>query len=104
MREEADLIPGQVAKVRRLAHRAMVAAITKTGQHMTAADQAITAARASHQGNGPQAIPAADPNEHNGVIGYHDPTTAPAPDLRPLHTTLEHINADLQDASQQESP
>ena len=49
MREEADLIPGQVAKARRRAHRAMVAAITKAGQPMTAVDQAITAARAGHQ-------------------------------------------------------
>jgi hypothetical protein len=104
MREEADLIPGQVAKVRRLAHRAMVAAITKAGRHMTAADQAMTAARARHQANGPQASPAVDPNQHDGVVGYHDPAAAPAPDLRPLRTALEHINADLPDPTQQESP
>jgi hypothetical protein len=71
---------------------------------MTAADQAITAARAEYQPNDPQAIAAADPNEHDGVSGDHDPATAPAPDLRPLHTALEHINADLSDAIQQESP
>jgi hypothetical protein len=70
----------------------------------SAADQAISAARARYQANGPQATRAADPNEHDSVSGDHDPATAPAPDLRPLHTALEHINAKLTDASQQESP
>jgi len=103
MREESDLIPDRIAKARRLAHRAMVAAITKAGRHMTAADQAIIAARAEHQATGPHASPPTNPNQYAGVVGYHDPATAPAPDLRPLRTTLQHINAELPDVSQPRS-
>ncbi len=57
----------------------MVAAITKAGQPMTAVDQAITAARAGHQGNGPQAIPAADPttsppaHRSDRLVAHEDP-------------------------------
>jgi hypothetical protein len=104
MREEADLIPGHIAKVRRLAHRAMVAAIAQAGQHMTSADQAIEAARSRHQANGPHASPATDPNQHEGVVGYYDPADAPGPDLRPLSTALQHINSDLPNVSQPQSP
>jgi hypothetical protein len=104
MREESDLIPHRIAKQRRLAHRAMVAAITKAGRYMTAADHAIIAARDEHQATGPYASPPTDPNQYAGVVGCHDPATAPAPDLRPLRTALQHINAELSDARQPQSP
>jgi hypothetical protein len=46
---------------------------------MTAVDQAITAALAGHQGNGPQAIPAADPttsppaHRSDRLVAHEDP-------------------------------
>ncbi len=53
MDEQAAVLPHRIAVRRRSAHRAAVAAITRAGQHMSAADQAIGAARAAHQGTGP---------------------------------------------------
>lgn len=88
MQEEADIIPGHIAVVRRRAHRDAAQAITEADQHVTAATQIIDAAHARHQAVGPHA---------------HDPATAPAPDLAPLRTALGLINAELPDTSQQES-
>ena len=55
---------------------------------MTAATKIINAARTRHQTAAPHA----------------DPAIAPAPDLRQLTTTLDHINAELHDTSQPQSP
>jgi hypothetical protein len=104
MHEEADIIPSRVALRRRRAHRDAARAVTKAGRHLTAVHQVIDAARTYHQAAGPHASPAFHPSQHDGVAGYHDPETAPAPDVRPLHTALEHINAELPDASQPQSP
>jgi hypothetical protein len=80
---------------RRSAHRAAVTAITRAGQHMSAADQAILAARAAHQGTGPHGSLPADPNSCEHVMGYRDPAAIPQADLRPLHAALDHIDTDL---------
>ena len=104
MQEEADIIPGRIALLRRRAHRDAARAITRAGRHLTGAHQVIDAAHGHHQAAGPHTSPAFDPNQHDGVAGYRDPATAPAPDLRPLRTALGHINAELPDASQPESP
>jgi hypothetical protein len=95
MQEEADIIPGRIALRRRRARRDVQHALAKAGRHLTGVHQIIDAARARHQAAGPHASPAFDPNRQHGVVGYRDPATAPAPDLRPLHTASEHINAEL---------
>ncbi len=79
MREQADLIPHRIAASRRRAHRAAVDAITRAGHPLTAADQAISAARAAHQGTGPHASLPSDPNQHEHVAGYRDPNRSPGP-------------------------
>jgi hypothetical protein len=104
MRKQADDIPGQIARRRRRAHRDAAQAIAKAGRHLTAASQVIDASHAHSQATGPHASPAVDPSQHDGVAGYRDPAAVPAPDLRPLRTALSHINAELPDASQPESP
>ena len=95
MREQADLIPHRIAASRRRAHRAAIGAITRAGQPLTAADQAISAARAAHQGTGPHASLPSDPNQHEHVAGYRDPESVPRPDLRALRAALEDIDTDL---------
>ena len=95
MREEADLIPHRVATSRRRAHRAAIDAITRAGHPLTAADQAISAARAAHQGTGPHGSPPGDPNQHEHVAGYRDPASVPRPDLRALRAALGHLDTDL---------
>ena len=95
MREQADVIPHRIAIRRRRAHRAAIGAITRAGHPLTAADQAISAARAAHQGTGPHASPLSDPNQHEHVAGYRDPVPVPRPDLRALQAALEHIDTDL---------
>jgi hypothetical protein len=62
---------------------------------MSAADQAILAARAAHQGTGPHGSLPADPNSCEHVMGYRDPAAIPQADLRPLHAALDHIDTDL---------
>jgi hypothetical protein len=95
MREQADVIPHRIAVSRRRAHRASMEAITRAGRPLCAAGQAISAARAAHQGTGPHGSPACDPNQHEHVAGYHDPESAPKADLRALRAALEHIDTDL---------
>ena len=95
MREQADVIPHRIAVSRRRAHRASIEAITRAGRPLCAADQAISAARAAHQGTGPHGSPACDPNQHEHVAGYHDPEPAPKADLRALRAALHHIDTDL---------
>jgi hypothetical protein len=95
MREQADVIPYRIAITRRRAHRAAIEAVTRAGRPLCAADQAISAARASHQGSGPHGSPPTDPNQHEHVAGYRDPESVPKPDLRALRATLEHIDSDL---------
>ena len=85
----------EISKARRRAHRASIEAITRAGRPLCAADQAISAARAAHQGTGPHGSPACDPNQHEHVAGYHDPESAPTADLRPLRAALDHIDTDL---------
>jgi hypothetical protein len=104
MHEEADILPSRIALRRRRAHRDAARAITEAGRHLTAVHQVIDAARARHQAAGPHASPAFHPSQHDGVAGYRDPATAPAPDVRLLHTTLEHVNAELPDGLQPQSP
>ena len=95
MREQADVIPHRIAVTRRRARRAAVEAITRAGHPLCAADQAISAARAAHQGTGPHGSPASDPNQHEHVAGYRDPDSVPKPDLRALSAALVHIDTDL---------
>jgi hypothetical protein len=95
MREKAALIPHRIAVRRRLAHRAAVKAITDAGRHLTAADRVIEAAHAVHQGTGPHSGPVADPNQHDHVAGYRETGCSPQADLRPLRTTLDHIDSSL---------
>jgi hypothetical protein len=95
MDEQAAVLPYRIAVRRRSAHRAAVTAITRAGQHMSAADQAILAARAAHQGTGPHGSLPADPNSCEHVMGYRDPAAIPQADLRPLHAALDHIDTDL---------
>jgi hypothetical protein len=93
--EQAAVIPHRIAVRRRSAHRAAVTAITQAGQHMSAADQAIVAARAAHQGTGPHGSLPADPNQHPHVLGYRDPASIAQADLRPMHAALDHIDTGL---------
>jgi hypothetical protein len=95
MREEADLIPKQIAVRHRRAQRAAIEAITRAGRSVSAADQAISSARAAHQGAGPYGAAPSDPNRHEHVMGYHDPDSVPRADVRALNTALEHIETDL---------
>ena len=95
MDEQAAVIPHRIAVRSRSAHRAAIAAITRAGDHMSAADQAIVAARATHQGIGPHGSLPADPNSREQVMGYRDPGAIAQADLRPLQAALEHIDTDL---------
>jgi hypothetical protein len=95
MDEQAAVIPHRIAVRSRSAHRAAIAAITRAGDHMSAADQAIVAARATHQGIGPHGSRPADPNSREQVMGYRDPEAIAQADLRPLQAALEHIDTDL---------
>ena len=95
MRERADLIPHRIAVKQRRAHRMAIDAMTRAGRPLCAADQAISAARAAHQGTGPHDSPPCDPNQHDQVAGYRDPGVVPRPDLRALHATLGHIDTEL---------
>ncbi len=73
MREQADVIPHRIAARRRQARRTAIASVTRAGRSQCAADQAISAARAAHQGTGPHSVPPSDPNQHEHVAGYRDP-------------------------------
>ena len=95
LREKAAVLTYRVAVQQRRADRQAVGAITRAGRHLTASDQFIEAARALHQGAGPQAGEATDPGQHDGAVGYLDDGTRPAPDLRPLRLTLEHVRSPL---------
>lgn len=95
MDEQAAVIPHRIEVRRRSAHRAAVAAITRAGDHMSAADQAIVAARAAHQGTGPHGSLPADPNQHEQVLGYRDPAAIAQADLRPMRAALDHIDTGL---------
>jgi hypothetical protein len=92
MLEQAALIPARIAIRQRLAQRAAVQAVTRAGRHLAAAEQAIDAARAIHQGAGPYSEPAANPNTRIQVAGYRDDQSAPQADLRALRLALEHID------------
>jgi hypothetical protein len=100
MQEKAALIPNRIAVRQRRAARVAVRAVTVAGRHRAAADRVIEAAQAIHQGAGPHACPAADPNAHDRVAGYRDEESAPEADIRPLRLTLEHINTALPEISQ----
>jgi hypothetical protein len=95
MDEQAAVIPHRIAVRHRSAHRAAVAAITRAGDHISAADQAIVAARAAHQGTGPHGSLPADPNLHAHVMGYRDPEAIAQADLRPMHAALDDIDTGL---------
>lgn len=99
MREEADIIPGRVALLRRRAHRDIARAITDADKHMSAAAQIIHAAHARHQAAGPHP----SSSQHRSAAGYRDLAAAPEPDLRQLNNALDHINAELPAANQQEA-
>jgi hypothetical protein len=98
MDEKAALIPSRIAVRQRHATRAAARAVTRAGRHLDAAERAVEAAQAVHQGTGAHSLPASDPNGHDRVAGYRDHNTAPKPDLRPLHTSMEHIDTDLPEA------
>jgi len=100
MHEKADIIPGRIALRRRRVHRDAARAIAKAGRHLAAVDRVIDAAHAHHQAAGTYADQALDPGQHDGVVGYRDPAGTPAPDLRPLHITLAHVNTELPDTVQ----
>jgi len=95
MREQADVIPHRIAVRRRRARRAAIATVTRAGRSQHAADQAISAARAAHQGTGPHSGPPSDPNQHEHVAGYRDPESVPRADLRALRAALEDIDTEL---------
>ena len=95
MREQADVIPHRIAVRRRRARRSAIATVTRAGRSQHAADQAISAARAAHQGTGPHSGPPSDPNQHEHVAGYRDPESVPRADLRALRAALEDIDTEL---------
>ncbi|MGH3197201.1 MAG: hypothetical protein ACRDNT_14975 [Streptosporangiaceae bacterium] len=95
MHEKAALIPHRIAVRQRRVARAAVRAVTEAGHHLTAAERAIEAAHAVHQGTGPHSSPASDPNGHDRVAGYRDHEAAAQVDLRALRATLDHIGTDL---------
>lgn len=111
MQVQADLIPSRIAVLRRRAVRDAVRAVTGADKPMTAAARTINAAHARHQAAGPHPRTAADAGQDRvvagqdrGAAGYHDPATAPAPDLRQLTTALDHIHAELPDVNKPEFP
>ena len=95
MREQADVIPHRIAVQRRRARRAAIEAVTRASRSQCAADQAISAARAAHQGTGPHGALPSDPNQHEHVAGYRDPESVPKADLRALRAALDDIDTDL---------
>lgn len=99
MREKAAGLAYQIAVQQRITDRQATGAKTKAGRHLARADQFIEASRAIHQGAGPHAGPTLDPNQVDGVVGYLDDRTRPAPDLRPLHTALDHVRSPLPEAT-----
>ncbi|HEY6791243.1 MAG TPA: hypothetical protein VI365_28435 [Trebonia sp.] len=104
LREKATAITYRVAVQQRRADRQAIKAVTRAGRHLAVADQIIEAARTVHQGTGPHACPATDPNQHAQVAGYLDDDTRPMADLRPLRTAVEHINSPLPAAQQVGEP
>jgi hypothetical protein len=94
MREHAAVIPFRIAVQRRRSYRVAARAVTHAGQQLSAADQIIDAARAVHQRTGPHTGQVTDPNQHDGATGYLDRDNAPKVDVRPIRTTLEHIDTD----------
>lgn len=99
MREKAAGIPHLIAVRRRRSYRIAAQAVTRAGQQVSGADQVIGAARAVHQGAGPHSGPVTDPNQHDGVAGHLDYEFVPKADIRPIRTTLEHIDTDLPEGS-----
>jgi hypothetical protein len=99
MHEKAALIPHRIVVRQRQAARAAAQAINEAGRHLDAAERAIDAAQAVHQGTGPHGNPASDPDGHDQVVGYRDPGAGPEVDLQPLRTTLKHINTAVPDAA-----
>jgi hypothetical protein len=95
MREKAAIMAYRLAIQQRRADRQAMGAMTEAGRRLAAADQIIEAARAIHQGTGPHADQAVDPNQHDGAVGYLDDGTRPTPDLRPLRMALDHVRSPL---------
>jgi hypothetical protein len=95
MREKAAIMAYRLAIQQRRADRQAMGAMTKAGRRLARADQFIEAARAIHQGAGPHADQAVDPNQHEGTVGYLDDGTRPTPDLRPLRMALDHVRSPL---------
>jgi hypothetical protein len=101
LREHADTLDHEIAVIGREAERAAAKGITAAGYERAEYDRIIDAARAIHQGTGPESESAVNPNDADGVIGYRRTEATPEVDERPLHLTLEHIHTPLGDESPQ---
>lgn len=97
LREDADTLEHEVALVGREADRARAKGITAAGYERAEYDRIIAAARAVHQGTGPQSDPAVDPNHEDGVIGYRRCGGTPEVDERSIDLTIDHIHTPFGD-------
>jgi hypothetical protein len=93
--EQAEALDPAIAATIREAQRTADAGITAAGYERATAERTIDVGRAVHQGAGPFSEPAADPNDHDGVIGYRCPDATPQADERPIHHTLGQISTPL---------
>jgi hypothetical protein len=77
--------------------RVTTKAVVDASRYPAAADQAVDAARATHQGCGPYAQAAADPNGTDDVVGYRCPPGRPTVDLRAIRQLLGHVDTPFSD-------
>jgi hypothetical protein len=97
MREHADTLEHEIARIGREADRAAAQGITEAGYQRAEYDRIIDGARAVHQGTGSESDPAADPNHEDGAIGYRHTDATPESDERPLRLALHHTHTPLGD-------
>jgi hypothetical protein len=95
LRKRADTLDHMIAVIGREADRTAAKGISAAGYERAEYDRIVAAARAVHQGTGPQSDPAADPNDEGGVTGNRHSEATPEVDERPLHRALGHIHTPL---------
>jgi hypothetical protein len=104
LREQADTLEHEIAVTGREADRAATKGITEAGHQRAGYDRIIDAARAVHQGTGPESDPAVDPNHADGVVGYRRPEGTPEVDGRFSGLAIHHIHTALGDERSHRPP
>jgi hypothetical protein len=95
LNEDADAREKELAILARKAERVTAKGFTAAGHQCAASDRYIDAARAVHRGVGPLSEPAVNPNDHEGVVGYHRTAATPEVDERPVRLCLQHVSTPL---------